>query len=152
MQVFKETPLSEITFRKYEKPGDLKPREVVRKFCLSVGLLQPGDSRDVIIDILYVLLKSRKKKNLMNIEEIEEKVIKNRKLHNVELKGIASSNIRRQIRRMKELLLIEKRGTSYRIAEFDSVQNIFVDKIENVLLKQTIDRAKEYCSKLDEFF
>jgi len=152
MQVFKEVPLSEITFRKYEKPGDLKPRELVRKFCLSVGLLQPGDSRDVVIDILFVLLKSRKKKKLMTVEEIEEAVVKNRKLHNVELKGIASSNIRRQIRRMKDLLLIEKRGTSYRISEFDSVKNVFFDKVENVLLKQTVDRVKEYSAKLDECF
>jgi hypothetical protein len=37
-------------------------RELVRKFCLSTGLLQPGDSRDVMVDILYVLLKARQRK------------------------------------------------------------------------------------------
>jgi len=51
--------LAEITLRKYEKPDNLKDRELVRKLCLSVGLLQPGDSRDIIVDILYVLLKSQ---------------------------------------------------------------------------------------------
>ena len=38
----------------------LNERELVRKLCLSIGLLQPGDSRDVIVDILYVLLKAKK--------------------------------------------------------------------------------------------
>ena len=58
--ISKEIPLSEITLRKYEKPSKLSDRELVRKLCLSIGLLQPGDSRDVIVDILHVLLKSKK--------------------------------------------------------------------------------------------
>ena len=58
-KISRDTPLAEITLRRYEKPtmGD---RELVRKFCLSVGLLQPGDSRDVVVDVFHVLLKARK--------------------------------------------------------------------------------------------
>ena len=51
-----EAPLSEITLRRYEKPYNLNRRDVVQKLCLSLGLLQPGDSRDVVVDIFYVLL------------------------------------------------------------------------------------------------
>ena len=51
----KDIPLSEITLRKYEKPANLEKRELIRKICLSLGLLQLGDSRDVIVDILMVL-------------------------------------------------------------------------------------------------
>ncbi len=51
----KDIPLGEITLRKYEKPYDAPKRELVRKVCLSLGLLQPGDSRDIIVDILLVL-------------------------------------------------------------------------------------------------
>ena len=39
----KEVPLTEITLRRYEKPYD-SSKEIIRKICLSLGLLQPGDS------------------------------------------------------------------------------------------------------------
>ena len=58
----KDIPLSEITLRKYEKPNNLEKRELVRKICLSLGLLQLGDSRDIIVDILMVLIESNKNK------------------------------------------------------------------------------------------
>ena len=65
--ISKDTPLSEITFRRYEKPN-AKARELVRKFCLSIGLLQPGDSRDIIVDILQVLIQSSKQKQMLSAE------------------------------------------------------------------------------------
>jgi len=37
--------LSELTLRKYEKPYQTDKREIVKKICLSLGLLQPGDNR-----------------------------------------------------------------------------------------------------------
>ena len=33
-----DTPLCEITLRRYEKPYNLSKREIVRKLCLSFGL------------------------------------------------------------------------------------------------------------------
>ena len=53
----KSIPLAEITLRKYERPYEMPMRELVKKVCLSVGLLQPGDSRDVVVDVFGVLLK-----------------------------------------------------------------------------------------------
>ena len=58
--ISKEMPLAEITLRRYEKPSKLSERELVRKICLSIGLLQPGDSRDVVVDVLHVLLIAKK--------------------------------------------------------------------------------------------
>jgi hypothetical protein len=58
--VSKDIPLSEITLRRYEKPTH-KGRDLVKRLCLSSGLLQPGDSRDVVVDVLHVLLKERRK-------------------------------------------------------------------------------------------
>ena len=55
----KDIPLSEITLRKYEKPYEASSRELTRKLCLSIGLLQPGDSRDVIVDVFEFLLKNK---------------------------------------------------------------------------------------------
>ena len=59
-KVSKDIPLAEITLRKYEKPGELSKRDLIKKLCLSVGLLQPGDSRDVIVDIFHVLKEEGK--------------------------------------------------------------------------------------------
>ena len=50
-KVAKDTPLMELTLRRYERPDKMEPRNLIKKFCLSVGLLQPGDSRDIIVDI-----------------------------------------------------------------------------------------------------
>jgi hypothetical protein len=65
----KDLPLSEITLRKYEKPEGLEKRELVRKICLSLGLLQLGDSRDVVVDILLILVEANKKKEKLSSEQ-----------------------------------------------------------------------------------
>ena len=79
----KDLPLGEITLRKYEKPYDSSKRELVRKVCLSLGLLQPGDSRDVIVDVFCVLLHNRKQKMDMTSEEVVSEVINYRKKNNM---------------------------------------------------------------------
>ena len=56
----KDIPLSEITLRRYEKPYDSSERDLIRKVCLSLGLLQPGDSRDIVVDVLMTLESARK--------------------------------------------------------------------------------------------
>jgi len=142
--ISKEIPLAEITLRRYEKPSKLSERELVRKLCLSVGLLQPGDSRDVIVDILHVLLKAKKQKKLLASEEIEKEVIDARKRQKIALHGIASSNIRRQIKRLRDLFLVEKVKNQYRIAEFEELGIIFEEKIEKFYLKSIVDRVREY--------
>ncbi len=67
-KIAKDTPLAEITLRRYEKPV-ANDRELVRRLCLSFGLLQPGDSRDVIVDILYVLLRAKSDQEAIHSEE-----------------------------------------------------------------------------------
>ena len=146
--ISKEIPLSEITLRKYEKPSKLSDRELVRKLCLSIGLLQPGDSRDVIVDILHVLLKAKKSKKLLSSDEVEKEVINSRKKQKLALQGIASSNIRRQLKRLRDLFLVEKVKNSYRITEFEDLSIIFEEKIEKFYLKAIVDRVKEYFSNL----
>jgi len=113
--ISRDTALAEITLRKYEKPFDLSHRELVRKLCLSTGLLHPGDSRDIIVDILYVLLKAKKEKKELSSEEIKSLVVDSRNESNLALAGIASSNIRRQLKRLRDLFLVEKVKNKYRI-------------------------------------
>ncbi|MDP6600529.1 MAG: hypothetical protein QF798_03785 [Candidatus Woesearchaeota archaeon] len=146
--ISKEIPLAEITLRRYEKPSKLSERDIVRKLCLSIGLLQPGDSRDVIVDILHVLLKAKKQKKALTSEEIEKEVINTRKKQKLALQGIASSNIRRQIKRLRDLFLVEKVKNQYRITEFEELNVIFEEKIEKFYLKSIVDRVKEYFESL----
>ena len=146
----KDSALSEITLRKYEKPYQLDKRELVKKICLSLGLLQAGDSRDVIVDILLVLLDSSKEKTAISSDEIKMRVEDLRKKYSLEMKGIAESNIRRQLKRLRDLMLVEKKNNMYNISEFESLNKIFNDKIENFIIPQTIERIKEYLTELEK--
>jgi len=150
-KISRDTPLAEITLRRYEKPTTTE-RELVRKFCLSVGLLQPGDSRDVVVDVLHVLLKAKQYRNELHSEEIKNQVIEERKRQKLPLLGIASSNVRRQLKRIKDLHLIESNANLYRITEFSNVSELFEEKVEQFILKSVMSRVKEYVKRIDEEF
>ncbi|AJF62730.1 MAG: hypothetical protein QT11_C0001G0588 [archaeon GW2011_AR20] len=139
--ISKDTPLAEITLRKYEQPNNLIQRELIKKICLGLGLLQPGDSRDVIVDVLLVLINS---KEALSSEKINDFVIELRKKENLPLKGIAGSNIRRQLKRLKDLFLIENVKNEYRISENEPLIRIFEEKIEKFYIKSILDRIKDY--------
>ncbi|MSR86320.1 hypothetical protein EXS74_02910, partial [Candidatus Woesearchaeota archaeon] len=111
IKVSKDMPLAEITLRKYEKPYEMSRRDLIRKICLSTGLLQPGDSRDVVVDIFQILLET---KTEMSCEEIREAVVERRKEAKLPLNGIAPSNIRRQVKRLRDLYFVEKVRNNYR--------------------------------------
>ncbi|MBW2978745.1 hypothetical protein KY304_01380 [Candidatus Woesearchaeota archaeon] len=140
MKSHKDLPLSELTLRRYEKPFKLSGRALIKKLCLSIGLLQPGDSRDVVVDVFSVILNNKG----LNSREIEEKVILSRKNQKLALLGIASSNIRRQLKRLKDIQLIERVGNSYRLNEDLTLPEIFEEKIESIHLKSVKNRVKEY--------
>jgi len=140
-KVSKDTPLAEITLRKYERPYNLSERELVKKICLSIGLLQPGDSRDIIVDILYVLVKEKKE---LNSKDIEEKVKASRKRHKLQMLGAAPSNIRRQLKRLKDIFIIESVRNKYRLTEKLTLEEIFEDKIEKFYLQSIVERVKDY--------
>ncbi len=144
----KELPLAELTLRRYEKPYDASPREIVRKICLSLGLLQPGDSRDIIIDILLVLETARKQKEWISSFAVRDRVEALRKENSLEVKGLAESNIRRQLKRLRDAMLIDKQGNQYRISEFATLSEVFESKVEKFLLPQIVERIKEYLAKM----
>lgn len=151
-KISKDIPLSEITLRRYERPHKQTRREIIRKLCLSIGLLQPGDSRDVIVDVLYVLLNAKKQKKKLTSENIKELVIKVRKRHKLPLAGIASSNIRRQLRRLRDLFIVEKTNNLYRITEFLSLGEIFDERLNGFLMPSLVGRVREYFKAVDENF
>ena len=113
-------------------------------------MLQPGDSRDVIVDILLVLLEANKDKRALTSDEVKAKVIESRKSSSCEEKGIAESNIRRQLKRLRDIMLAEKVGNKYRMSEFESLSAIFEEKITNFYVPSIINRIKEYLAELEK--
>lgn len=146
----KDIPLSEITLRKYEKPAGLEKRELIRKICLSLGLLQLGDSRDIIVDILMILIDANKKGEKLTSEEIRSRAEKLRKKYSLETKGLAESNIRRQLKRLRDAMLLEKSENKYSLSENRPLSEIFENSIEKFIIPQTIGRIKEYLNELEK--
>jgi hypothetical protein len=131
----KDIPLQEITLRKYEAPFNLEPKELIRRFLLSVGLLQPGESRDVIVNIFELLLQNRERG--FEPSEILKEL--------GDIRGASAPNVRRQIRRLRDLKLVDKVQDGYKLCE--SIPAVIENFIEPFVVKQTLERLKEY-SKL----
>lgn len=146
----KEVPLNEITLRRYEKPYSSSRREIAKKICLSLGLLQPGDSRDIMVDVLLALDIARKEKIELSSFQIIDRIKELRKEHSLDEKGLAESNIRRQLKRLRDVMLVEKKNNLYRLSEFEPLSEIFKNRIENFLVPQTIERVKEYLVHFDK--
>jgi hypothetical protein len=146
--IAKDTPLAELTLRKYEPPT-MAGRQLIRKLCLSLGLLQPGDSRDVMVDVLEVMLTA---KEPISSKDVEERVVANRNKHSLPLQGIASSNVRRQLLRLRDLFIIEKTGTTYRMNENQSLGALFDEKIESYFLPSIVKRVKEYIREVEKAY
>ena len=146
----RDEPLHEITLRRYEKPYNAGRRELVKKVCLSLGLLQPGDSRDIIVDVLLTLEHARLEKKELTSFEIIDKITSLRKEHSLEEKGLAESNVRRQLKRLRDMMLVDKKNNVYRLSEFEPLSVLFKKNIEGFLIPQTIERVKEYLDKIEE--
>jgi len=151
MANFSETPLMEITLRRYESPHDLNERDTLKKICLALGLLQPGDSRDIIVDILLVLEKAKESKKELSAAEIKDQLLDIRKSAGLSLNGTADSNIRRQLKRLRDIFLVEKVKNNYRILEFLSLDEIFENNIKKIILDAILSRNKEYFNYYKKF-
>jgi predicted transcriptional regulator len=112
--------------------------------------LQEADSRDVVTDLLQVLIENSKEKKALTSFEIKDLVEKNRKKHNLELKGVAESNIRRQLKKLKDLFLVESNNNKYNITEFMPLSHLFEKNIKNFYLQNIVERIEEYLKVLDE--
>jgi len=137
----RDESLQEITIRKYESPQNQPTEELSRRFLLSVGLLQPGDSRDAIVDIFNLLLVARKSRKFLQVEDFL-RILEHKQ-------GASAPNIRRQLRRLREIKLIEKVGEGYRITEFGSVSSVVDNYIVPYVINQSVERLREYSKALD---
>ena len=90
--------------------------------------------------------------NLLSSDDIVKQVIEYRKQENLQLKGIAASNIRRQIKRLRDLYLVEKITNNYRITELAKLHDTFEEKVEKFMLVSMMSRVKEYMRAVDSEF
>ena len=86
----------------------------------------------------------------MNSFEIRDKVDLARKENSRENRGLAESNIRRQLKRLRDAMLVDKQENKYRMSEFAPLSELFENKIERFLIPQTIERIKEYLGRLED--
>jgi hypothetical protein len=141
-----DSPITEITLRKYEKPSQgIGRRELVRRICLSLGLLQPGDSRDVIVDIFQVIIDA---KHPLSSSEIMKQVSKHRKENSLPEYGVTYPNLCRQIRRLKQMMLVDSKADKYKLAENAKLKDIFNEKIIKFYIPSISDRINEYLNML----
>jgi len=139
----KDTPLVDITLRKFERPSNEDIDTLVRKFCISIGLLQPGDSRDIVVDILKLLLEAKRSKKFYSSAEIES-VLKQENA-----KGAAGSNVRRQLLRLEKIGLVEKTNDGYRLREFLELSTIINEHVKQFVIEPTLKRIIEYAEEID---
>ncbi len=133
---FGDKPLLEVTLRKYERPAGKPREEVLKKFCMALGLLQPGDSRDQIVGILDVFLKEKGRP--ISVGEISGKLGKK----------TALSGIRRHLRRLIEVKLVEKQGRLYRLAEGEDPQFAVKFLTRKFVVDDILSRIEEYAAEL----
>lgn len=141
-RVFKDIPIDEITLRRFEKPLNNDLKSLIRKFAISIGLLQPGDSRDIMSQLLFSFINASKRQEFLLVDDIIAQ-FKNEK-------GGTPNNIRRHIRRLKDLSIIERTTYGYRLKEFLPLSEIFEEYILKYTINPSIARLKEYCKTIDE--
>lgn len=140
-RAFKDIPLDNITIRRFESSYNDNLKELCRKFLISIGLLQIGESRDIINELFYQFILAAKDKVYLPIDKII--IVFEKK------EGGTGSNIRRHLRRLKDLNIIEKTPNGYRIVEFKPLNIIFKENIVEQLITPTIKRINEYAEKID---
>ncbi len=136
----RDIPLNELTLRKYESPKGIEKKELCRKILLSLGLLQPGESRDIIAEIFYLLSKTN---SSLSVEMIA-KNLKGKQ-------GASEPNIRRQIRRLRDMKLIEKHEQGYRLIENGSIESSIKNYIIPFLIQPSTERLLDYARELDKY-
>ncbi len=131
-------PLKEITLRKYERPRAAQERELFRRICLSLGVLQPNDRRDTVVDVLHALFRTYARGEQPNLEELMDEL----KAMDV-TEGLAASNLRRHLRRLAALHLVERSKNRYRFTEGVSPVEAF-SFTRRYLIDDVTERIEEY--------
>lgn len=141
-KLFKDRPLYRVVLSEFEKPS-ADYFSNLRRFCISLGLVNPGESRIGIVYILDILLRSRKDKpgGLSSYEMI-------RKLYNNNVR-IVYANILRDLRKLIAAGLVEKINGNYRIKENLDLLEILDKFVKPYIIDRILKKIEEYASAVE---
>lgn len=143
-RLYIDRPLSGISLNEFEKPtNDYNVN--MRRLCISLGLVRPGESRIAIVYILDILIKARKKKK----EGLDSYEIVN-ELYKKKIK-IVYANILRDIRKLINAGLVEKRNNLYRIRENMKLNEIVTSFIKPYIIDRTLKKIEEYADAVEKY-
>lgn len=132
-----DLPLSEITIRKFERPINIDKKTLLRRFCISLGLINPGDNRAGVVDVFEVLFDSKEPLGAENVFETLEK-------------KLALSGIRRHLRRLEQVKILEHRNSKYRLAEGGNLTYCLKYVVKDQLIEDIFNRIQEYGEELQK--
>ncbi len=100
---------NEICFRELSLPSDIRAnnKALVKWLALSIGLINPGDKRDGIVDVFAVLVEGLREAMPLTIEEITRRASRRRD------KAISEKTAYYHIKRLKDMGLVSKVKAGY---------------------------------------
>ena len=141
-----DSPLSEITLRKYEKGTVVSRRELIRKMCLSLGLVQAGDARDAVVDVFDVLLSAKK---ALPSRHIMAQAALLREKAGLSTQGLTHANVCRMLRRLRQLYFVETNADAYRITERERLATLFREQTIPFYIQPLLDRITYVMEQVD---
>ena len=142
-RLYKEKPLASISISEFEKPGN-DYLVNLRRFCISFGLISPGESRIGIVHIMDLLLRQRqKKRDGLDSYEIM-KALYSRNIR------IVYANVLRDLRKLVGVGLVERKGNYYRIRENLPLKELISDFVQPYIINKILGRINEYAEAIDK--
>ncbi len=130
-----DLPLAEITIRKFERPENIDKKTLIRRFCISLGLINPGDNRTGIVEVFQTVFDSKESLDAEQVFELLER-------------KLALSGIRRHLRRLEERKLLDHKKTKYSIAEGGNLVYSIKYALKEHVIDDIFNRLLEYAEAL----
>lgn len=130
-----DLPISEITLRKFERPENVDKKTLIKRFCISLGLINPGDNRAGVVEVFEAIFNSKEPLGAEDVFDALEK-------------RLALSGIRRHLRRLEKIRLLEHRNSKYQLAEGRNLTYSLKYVIKDYLIEDIFNRIYEYGERL----
>lgn len=142
-RLYKDKPLAGISLNEFEKPGTDYMTNL-RRFCISLGVISPGESRVAIVHILDLLLRTKKS----NPDGLDSYTL-TQELYKKDIK-IVYANILRDVRKLISVGVVERRENRYRIKENLRLKELLDSFIKPYIIDRVLNRISEYAERIDE--
>lgn len=125
----KDSPIFELSLRKYEPPTGNLERDL-RVFLLSMGLVRPGDAKSPLETIFHALVTQKRPISVTELAQMAK---------------ITESAVRYHLERLKSMRLVEGRK-DYVLAEGDL--SIAFKVFRRYVLEEILDRIDAYVTEI----